>query len=170
MIDDADIRCPLPELSPGQPYSASFGILIAFCQLQSCAHNRLFTVTAFKKTQEIISAEIDSFRNDLEAWRLSVPVEYRPGLPLRLRQLSKPRFMLTALHLHLSYYILVVAVARLDLYVSTNCNDGSLRAAKSKRILMEAARSIVNVVQLVPIEPSTPMKYELCGQPLQAHG
>lgn len=158
LIDDANISCPLPELPSEPPYLANLNLLTAFCQIQSRAYSRLFAVTAHKNPQEQIYTEIDSLHNDLEAWRQSVPEEYRPGLPLRMRQLPKSSFILMALQHHLSYYLLLVAIARLDIYLS--CGSGSVRSTKSKKVLMEAARSIVEVVQLAPLEPSTPMKYE----------
>ncbi|EED16125.1 conserved hypothetical protein [Talaromyces stipitatus ATCC 10500] len=155
IIDDADTRCPFPELPPEQTSLSGFGILIEFYQLQSRAYRSLFTVTALNNSWEVVCTQIDSLRNDLEAWKLSTPVEYRPGLHLRMRQFPKPSFILMALQLHLSYHILVIGIARLDIYL--NCNTDAVRAAKSKTILMEAARSIADVVQLVPMEPSTPI-------------
>ncbi|PCG88958.1 Transcription factor [Penicillium occitanis (nom. inval.)] len=112
-----------------QTSSLDFGTLIAFCQLQSRAYKRLFSVSALSNPREVICVQIDSLRNDLEAWKLSTPLGCRPGLPL--------------------------PIARLDIYL--NCNTDVVRAAQSKTTLMEAARSIVEVVQLLPMEPSTPM-------------
>lgn len=86
-----------------------------------------------------------------------MPLDYRPGKPIRERLMRFPHTLHATIELHFLYYTLQIALSRLILQVMP---DHASEARKSnQRVLVETARSIVDATKCISLEPSTPLKY-----------
>lgn len=124
-------------------------------RLFSKAYERLFSVTTNLNSIAQYGIYIDSMKSDLEAWRVSIPDEFRPGSPTIGTRMSEG-----CLRLHFSYYNLAIALARAALYVSrkaakSEADDVKVRAAEND--LMESARAVARLTICIDIRPYTPL-------------
>lgn len=130
-------------------------IQIAFARIQSHALSSLFLCKS-PVEEEKCAAIVESIRDDLQRWKVSIPVRFRPDRPVRLYDLSQPHLNQVVLHTHFICHVLEIALARLMMHVCAH--HQSVRLKENKKLLMTAARAILDVSHLVPFEPSTPIK------------
>lgn len=69
--------------------------------------------------------------------------------------MGKLGFLLTTLHHHCLYHLLLIAIARLEAYLSVD--QDLTRHTQAKKSLILNARSIIGITQHIPIEHSTPL-------------
>lgn len=155
MIGEESIRCPLPTPLEDEDLTL-FMDIISVSRLSSVACSRLFTATALRQLRSQLLYDIDSIRESLESWCLSIPEHYRPGKPLRSRAIHSPGFLQATLQHHCWYHLLSIAVARLDAHLTLGRD--ATRHAQARKTLMQHARCIVNLTHHIPIDHSTPLK------------
>ncbi|KAJ5301515.1 hypothetical protein N7508_006378 [Penicillium antarcticum] len=156
IIADYDIGCPVPDI-PEAIYGDFNWFLsaIRFSRILSQAYVSLFSVSATMKSQESYYSAIDQIQGRLESWRLAIPESFRPGLHPHFDTFSNSGTKMPAIYTHLRYYSLVIALARLTLYLSAN--ETSPRTEENKRTLMMAARMVIELIQFVDTAPHTPI-------------
>jgi hypothetical protein len=98
---------------------------------------------------------IDEVDEELRCWAMSISEEFRPGRPFHPRWLSGSCSMTVAIYTHFLYYVLVIAVSRLSLHIEAD--KPSKRHAESKKNLMNAARTIVEVTRYIDAEAHVPV-------------
>lgn len=86
---------------------------------------------------------------ELESWRLSVPEDFRPGLPIRTHKLGNLVTSFLAVQLHLYYYNVRIAALRVALQT---CSNETERYFEYRRSLTEAGEGIAGLVHLIPLE------------------
>lgn len=128
---------------------------IHFGRILSQAHASLFSVSATMNTSESYYSAIDEIQDRLERWRMAIPETFRPGLHPHFDAFPNSATKMLAMYTHYRYYGLVIALARLTLYLSAN--ESSPRVEGKKRTLMSAARNIIELIQFVDTAPHTPI-------------
>lgn len=153
---DSDIGCPIPSVP-----EATFGdydwlfATASFARLMSRAYEGLFSISATLNTQEAYYEKLDAITDLLERWRLSIPLAFRPGEAFHARSFRSSCETLVALTTHFYYHDASISLCRLTLHVGKN-QDGP-RQIESKTILMRSARSIIELLRHIDIEPYTPV-------------
>lgn len=152
---DEDIGCDIPSVpeSMFEDYNW-FMSTIHLSRLTSLAYTTLFSTRSSGRSAEVCLGSIGYIRRRLEEWRLSVPLSFRPKEPLWLSELSSPTTNMVAIQTHYLYYNLVFAVERLSLHVDP---DGRLDREDNKWELMNAARTVIELVRFIEIEPHVPV-------------
>lgn len=120
----------------------------------SLAYDSLFSVSASLNSPETYMAAITHVRDMLEQWKLSVPPEMRPGETQSLSQATTGAYKTAILHTHLTYYLVVVGLARLTLHVDQTPGES---VEFSKKNLMDTARACIELTRFVDIQPHTPV-------------
>lgn len=152
-LADEDIGCSVPLTS-----DALFGEYdwllssIRIARLFSMTYTSLFSISAITKPKGSYQATLQDIRGKLEEWRLSVPVNFRPGEAIQMALVSSPCERLVRVQTCYSYYALVIALERLALHIEprgTNSREGER--------LINAARAIVELVAFIDIEPHMPI-------------
>ncbi|CAP91852.1 Pc13g07830 [Penicillium rubens Wisconsin 54-1255] len=152
---DEDIGCDIPSV-PGSMFGDYNWFLsaIRLSRLTSIAYATLFSTRSSLKSAEDCLCSIKHVRRGLEEWRLSVPVTFRPKESIRLSEIGSPNTKMIAIQTHYLYYNLVFAVERLCLHVNP---DEKLDREDSKWELMNAARTVIELVSFIEIEPHMPI-------------
>ncbi|KAJ0104226.1 fungal specific transcription factor [Diaporthe amygdali] len=90
-IADHEVGCPIiPTVE--EHLTVDFEMFISLLRLGrllSRVHERLFSVSATLNSVEQYQTNIDSLKSELEAWRCSMPVGLRPGLPISKKELME---------------------------------------------------------------------------------
>jgi hypothetical protein len=127
---------------------------IQLARLTSITYTTLFT-TGFSSRSEIDRlASVQDVRRRLEEWRLSVPMAFRPKEPFRASELETPTRRMIAIETHYLYYHIVFGVERVSLLIAS---DGNPRCGGGKGELINAARSVIDLLRWVDIGPQMPV-------------
>ncbi|KAJ5817409.1 fungal-specific transcription factor domain-containing protein [Penicillium robsamsonii] len=164
IIPDYDIGCPIPD-APESVFGEYNWFLsaIGFGRILSQAYTALFSVSAAIQTTEAYHIAVEEIETRLERWRTAVPVKIRPGMLFREPNMStpsfsssfpEPSFKMIVLQTNFSYYALVIALARLKMYIGRQ--DEPRKQEESKRLLMDTARAIVEGSKNVDMAAHTP--------------
>jgi hypothetical protein len=125
---------------------------IRYSRVISVAYETLFSVSAFMGSTESQLQAIDCVHDLLEAWRLSIPLDFRPLEKQNVVRLSERRTRLVAVQTQYYYYHVIIALERLTLYLDQT--NGARRSASKKNILL-ASRTVIELTRFVDIEPYT---------------
>jgi hypothetical protein len=131
-------------------------IHIAFSKILSYTYTSLFSARAMSYSTERYNAEFRRIRTDLQNWSRSIPERYRPGLPIRAKHFTQPHLNFATIQAHFWYHNLQIAISRLLIHVYGGQDCAAV--GESKMIMMQAARSIIEATQFIPLEASTPAK------------
>lgn len=118
--------------------------------MASDIYQRLFSVKARSSSQALRQREASRCLEELEAWRLSVPESFRPGLRLRSHRLGQPQAVYLAVQIHFSYYNVRIALARVCLLAWAQDSEEQTRY---RLLLTDSARSITDLVHFIDLEP-----------------
>lgn len=155
---DEDVGCPIPPPLFGAIGEFDWPILaIRFSRLLSRAYNMLFSISSTLKSTDQYYAAIDRVNDDLEKWRLEIPLDLRPGEQFRPQNPSTPAHMMMGLRAHYSYYQAVMSICRLTLHISAN-GPPTRRSEECKKRLMSVARAVIELTRYVDSEPYMPIK------------
>jgi hypothetical protein len=143
--------------------------------LSVCRHTRLlsktltslFSVGVTGSPKTYFLGVIDQLATELEAWRLSVPPNFRPaGLhenqqqaaPIVLRQ-AETNQVAVAMQYFYSSFLLILN--RTTLHLAGNSEEvvDAERQAACKTAIMKTSRAILGLTTYVEVEPYTPLWY-----------
>ncbi|PYH88727.1 hypothetical protein BO71DRAFT_364845 [Aspergillus ellipticus CBS 707.79] len=157
ILEDANISCAIPDVpeSTFDDYDWFFSF-VKYARLVSKIHLSLFTISAVNQPLSIYNSLVESLRLDLESWRLSAPVRFRPGEMLKPRLLREPFAVQIALITHFLYLNALLTLSW------TVLHHGSVRLGTSqqevmKRDLMRTARSVLELTGYIEVSHSTPV-------------
>ncbi|OJZ82293.1 hypothetical protein ASPFODRAFT_64327 [Aspergillus luchuensis CBS 106.47] len=165
MIPDHDIGCPVPDV-PESVFEGHNWFLsaISFGRILSLAYTSLFSVSAAIQPPESYYAAIQNIEARLERWRSALPEQYRPGMlsqshkphvvPYFSSSFHQPSFKMVVLQTKFSYYGLIIALARLEIYIGRQNQSPSQE--KARRLLMDTARAVVEESKNIDIAAYTP--------------
>lgn len=128
-----------------------------FARILAQAYESLFSASATTKSPAQYRAAIRHVHERMERWRMSVPEDFRPGTNRRhcvfTGAAARSIFILT----QYNYYSLAITVARLILYVDTDEPGSHSRREKTKRELMVAVRTVIEVTRHIDTSAYTPI-------------
>jgi hypothetical protein len=131
---------------------------IRFSRLLSRAYDMLFSISSIMKSTDQYYAAIDRVNDDLEKWRLGIPLDFRPGEQFRPQNLGTPAAMMMGLRAHYSYYQVVMSICRLTLHVGAG-GPPTPRSEECMKRLMSVARAVIELTRYIDAEPYTPIRY-----------
>lgn len=153
---DSDIGCPVPIIP--ESVFGDYNWLTACAGLArflSRAYESLFSISATWNTEASYYRKIDTMNSVLERWRQSIPMIFRPGEPFRAQSFHGSCETFIALQTHFYYHIACIALCRLTLHLGRH-SDGPRQVAARKAI-MQAARSIIELLRHIDMEAYTPV-------------
>jgi hypothetical protein len=156
LIADSDISCPLPKSRDA--LIGDFDWLrcwARYSRILSRAYETLFSTSATLYSEQEHFMNLDRIQHDLESWKDSVPIQFRPGSPLQSYRMGHPHLQELALRIHFAYYNLQICMSRVSLYIRS-LGDSS-RRSQSRSCLLRAARSIIESTPFITMEPFTPV-------------
>ncbi|OLN89025.1 putative transcriptional regulatory protein C530.05-like protein 10 [Colletotrichum chlorophyti] len=164
-IADYDVGCPIPNV-PDSTFGDYnwFLFSIRFSRILSIAYESLFSVTASTRDKASLLTAIGRIRGMLDQWRQSIPQDFRPKEPLNRHRLADPHSKQAALSTQCYYFHLVIALERMSLQLE---EKGGLRQQDSRKELLQAARTIIELTRFIDVEPYTPI-FTLAIMPLSA--
>lgn len=162
MFVDHDISCPIP-FTP----DALFGEFDWF--LSYARHSRflsrvltsLFSAGVIGNPSIYYLDTIDQLNDELETWRLAIPENIRPGKTFQAHKLHEmlqgdaTRQVIVWTHYLFSGARIMLARATLQLAASVAHLVPSSQQAECKTVIMEEARSILELTRYVDAEPWT---------------
>ncbi|KAH8819358.1 fungal-specific transcription factor domain-containing protein [Xylogone sp. PMI_703] len=145
-ISDFDIGCPVPD-SPEDSFGNFNWLLcyVRYARILSKAYESLFSISATVSSTSDYGAKINRIRSQLDAWKDSIPLDFRPGQSVQRNDNFLPVSKYLTVKLHFSYYHTVIALSRLKLHVFKDGDEEMLLACKSD--LMHSARCIIDLTQ-----------------------
>ncbi|KAH8891119.1 hypothetical protein GQ53DRAFT_841569 [Thozetella sp. PMI_491] len=166
---DHDIVTPIPAV-PEAVFNGFDWFLTStkYSRLLSRAMTSLFSAGVLGSPRAHYLAVIDQLTEELEKWRLSIPVVFRPGDFNSHAASSFERLTrFASLWTTLLYNSFRASLCRSTLHLAAAEKDVG-RQAESTRILMEVSRSTLEWTTLINVEPCTPF-WIICGIPLTSH-
>ncbi|KAH8434126.1 fungal specific transcription factor domain-containing protein [Aspergillus melleus] len=166
MIPDCDIGCPVPE-TPEAIFGGFnwFFSTARFSRILSRAYTTLFSISAMTHSVQSSRSSLSKIEEQVENWRMTVPVEFRPGCPVDLHRLPSLSVKTVILRTHFAYYALVIALSRLKLYLNSREPAAQFQEARCK--LLNAARTVIEMTQYIEVASYTPL-FILAYLPLAA--
>ncbi|KAF2860818.1 hypothetical protein K470DRAFT_203499, partial [Piedraia hortae CBS 480.64] len=165
---DDDMNISLPSENPsdnignvrvmngGQPTVNLFHMMCRFAQIQSRVYNHLYSVKASKQSDTEQLNFIGELDAQLEEWKDSIPLDFRPGSPINA---TYGPLVLHVAMIHFSYYSCLTTIHR------TSIHHGHLtkrlsaygaqehhnqRVFKGASLCVDAARSTITLLDYVP--------------------
>ncbi|EXJ59508.1 uncharacterized protein A1O5_12133 [Cladophialophora psammophila CBS 110553] len=166
LIADFDIDCLVPT-TPESIRSEHDWFLssVRLARLLSVCYEELFSVKATMYTVEQKRTKIQSVYKALHAWKESIPAQCRPGNIVGIPDGQSPQSRAVLVHLHFSYYDVVIALARLAIHCGI---DGDLSDFGTGEVMLRsAARAILELTSLVDLKAYTSL-WALTTMPLAA--
>ncbi|KAK1147016.1 hypothetical protein N8T08_002344 [Aspergillus melleus] len=156
MIPDCDIGCPVPE-TPEAIFGGFnwFFSTARFSRILSRAYTTLFSISAMTHSVQSSRSSLSKIEEQVENWRMTVPVEFRPGCPVDLHRLPSLSAKTVILQTHFAYYALVIALSRLKLYLNSREPAAQFQEARCK--LLNAARTVIEMTQYNEVASYTPL-------------
>lgn len=119
--------------------------------IKSKAYSALYSARALRKTDAEILRDIRELDDDLECWRLSVPLPYRPTVAFARATLPEDVLAMPSMMLHLDYNHCVAAIhqatSRCQAWTSGN-QDEMEGVGSSLELSIEASRSSLVYLQM----------------------
>ncbi|XP_014558859.1 hypothetical protein COCVIDRAFT_35910 [Bipolaris victoriae FI3] len=119
--------------------------------IKSKAYSALYSARALRKTDAEILRDIRELDDDLECWRLSVPLPYRPTVAFTRATLPEDVLAMPSTMLHLDYNHCVAAIhqatSRCQAWTSGN-QDEMEGVGSSLELSIEASRSSLVYLQM----------------------
>ncbi|KAF2994322.1 hypothetical protein E8E14_001319 [Neopestalotiopsis sp. 37M] len=115
-------------------------------------------------------ATIDQLARELEAWRLSLPPDIRPGERFWQNASKGNLLVAPAIWIACLYNSLRLSLNRATLYLAADAPEvvSKSQQAESTKVLMETSRSTLELTTFIDVEPYTPL-WIIGGIPLTAH-
>lgn len=154
-IPDEDIGCHIPHIP-----EAIFGDFnwflssVRFGRLVSKAQSALFSVSATMKLNDEYQQDLETIRDELEIWRQSIPISFRPGERFARAHFASSTSVMAALRTHLVYHNFVMVLCRLTLQVVEPISGGSL--LNIRHDFMNSARRVIELTGHIEVEPYAP--------------
>jgi hypothetical protein len=128
-------------LFPGHPWLSI---------IKSKAYNILYSTGSLKKTDAELLRDVMQIDDELEQWRLSIPVSHRPTLTFNQEALHPRSTVMLSVMLHLDYNHCVSAIHQATSRCQTwdfDDQDDASGVGSSLRLAVEASRSSLIYLQ-----------------------
>jgi hypothetical protein len=158
VLSDADISTPVPHAP--EAVFGSFDWLQAmsrFGRFLSKAYSSLFSISTTLISAETLHAAVEAHMDELEAWRISIPEDFRPGSDFPPPNVAETTLMAMALRLNYHYYSAVIALSRL--YLNLPRRNSHHRSTEYENALLVAACRVVELTKFIDLASYTPIWY-----------
>ncbi|KAF4555657.1 Fungal specific transcription factor domain-containing protein 37 [Elsinoe fawcettii] len=169
--DDDDMNVELPSEDPPDnignvPASGPSGkfnlfrLMAEFSLIQSRVYKQLYSVKASKQTDGELLNTIGELDNELEAWKESIPPEYRPDNEIKAQHAP---LVLHIVCIHFGYYNCLTTIHRMAVhhgYWTSRLSDFAIaglnarplnpRVFMSAALCVNAARTSISLIKYVP--------------------
>ena len=169
--DDDDMNVELPSEDPpdnignipladGKSKINLFRLMCEFAIISSKVYRRLYSVQASKQTDGELLNTIGELDKELEAWKDSIPIDFRPEHEIKT---SHAPLVLHIVVLHFSYYNCLTTIhrmsvhhgfwtSRLSEYAIQGLNARPLnpRVFSSAALCVAAARASIHLIKYIP--------------------
>ncbi|KAF2222748.1 fungal-specific transcription factor domain-containing protein [Elsinoe ampelina] len=169
--DDDDMNVELPSEDPpdniGNVPSSNpsgkfnlFRLMAEFAMIQSRVYKQLYSVKASKQTDGELLNTIGELDNELEAWKDSIPPEYRPDNEIKAQHAP---LVLHIVCIHFAYYNCLTTIHRMAVhhgYWTSRLSDFAIaglnarplnpRVFMSAALCVNAARTSISLIKYVP--------------------
>ncbi|PNS20150.1 hypothetical protein CAC42_5600 [Sphaceloma murrayae] len=169
--DDDDMNVELPSEDPPDnignvPSSLPSGkfnlfrLMAVFALIQSRVYKRLYSVKATKQTDGELLNTIGELDSELEAWKDSIPPEYRPDNEIKAQHAP---LVLHVVCIHFAYYNCLTTIHRMAVhhgYWTSRLSDFAIaglnarplnpRVFMSAALCVNAARTSISLIRYVP--------------------
>ncbi|KAF2267151.1 hypothetical protein CC78DRAFT_434544, partial [Lojkania enalia] len=165
-IMDTDICSAVPLASSSELLLGEFDPFLSFvrlARLQSRIYGSLYSVSVRGRQPEYYKATISCLKNELEAWRETIPPPLQPGSLIRPYGIQTPQLMDICIRLRYAHLITTLHLQRASLHLEDS-NSGSSEAMED---VMHTARTVLELTKHIDIEPYTPL-WVIAGVPLAA--
>jgi hypothetical protein len=129
---------------------------LQYGRLVSKIHSDLFTISSTNQPIAEYNTKVQVLLQELEVWRLSSPMRFRPGEPLKPRLLREPLAETIALMTHYLYLNALLTLSWTLLHFSA-ARLRHTQQLELKRELMRTARSALELTKFIDVAPSTPI-------------
>ncbi|TPX11952.1 uncharacterized protein E0L32_007450 [Thyridium curvatum] len=167
---DHDIACPFPLISETRlgdvDWSLSF---VRHARLLSKALSSVFSVGVRGSSGLYYNATLEKLLDELEQWRLSIPLEARPGGTFRKEVLHQPLLQQVILWTHFLYHSSRLVFLRAFLQLTLSFPDiiSPGRQSQLKTDIMVTSWAILELTTFIEVEPQTPL-WVIAGVPVIA--
>lgn len=169
--DDDDMNVELPSEVPpdnvgiiplvaGEGQFNIFKVMCRFAIIQSRVYKRLYSTKAAKQSDGEILNTIGELDKELEEWKDSIPLDYRPEHEIKT---THTPLILNVMMIHFAYYNCLTTIhrmavhhgywtSRLSNYAIQGLNIRPLnpRVFSSANICVSAARASINLIKYIP--------------------
>ena len=157
--DPPDIIGNIP-LADGKGKMNLFRLMCTFSVIQSHVYKRLYSVKASKQTDGELLNTIGELDKELEAWKDSIPLEFRPEHEIKA---SHTPLILHVAVLHLGYYNCLTTIHRMSVHhgywtsrlsnfaiQGLNARPLNPRVFMSAQLCVQAARASIHLLKYIP--------------------
>lgn len=147
-------------LSSGEGQFNIFRVMCRFATIQSKVYKRLYSTKASKQTDGELLNTIGELDKELEEWKESIPIEFRPDYEIKTTHTS---LILHLMMVHFAYYNCLTTIhrmavhhgywtSRLSNYAIQGLNARPLnpRVFSSANLCVSAARASINLIKYIP--------------------
>ncbi|EED20142.1 fungal specific transcription factor, putative [Talaromyces stipitatus ATCC 10500] len=168
--DDDDMNVELPsEIPPdnaglipliGEGTVNMFRLMCRFAIIESRVYKRLYSTKAAKQSDGELLNTIGELDRELEEWKDSIPVDYRPEHEIKA---THPPLILHVMILHFAYYNCLTTIHRMAVhhgYWTSRLSNYAIqglyarplnpRVFSSANICVTAARASINLIKYIP--------------------
>ncbi|KAH8695318.1 fungal-specific transcription factor domain-containing protein [Talaromyces proteolyticus] len=155
---DSDIGCPIPYVS--ESTFGSYNWLLSFARyarLVSRIYSSLFSVSSGEHTASTYHTSIRQLNDELEAWRVSIPLQYRPREQLSGRGLPGTLEIFIAVSTQYLYFNALLTLLRISLHVGVGDMATAPDQQETKKQLMKTACLILDLTKYIEVAPYASM-------------
>lgn len=151
---DWDIGCPIPPAPESTVDGFDFfTAMLRLSRLTSLTYQTLFATSATLNSPQQYTAAIDSMRESLDKWKLSIPVKFRPTMPFQSPD-TLTTFML--LRMHYMYHALIMAICRLEAHIGAGPENSKSRTEAAAKELVGTARTVLQLTTYIDVRSCLP--------------
>lgn len=152
-LADYDIGCPVPPTPESHIEGFDwFVTMLRLGRLCSKAYEMLFSTSSTMNSPQQYMAALTRIRSDVRKWEDQIPTVYRPGRK-SCYPMPSPAATHMLLKLDYMYYVLTMALCRLELHVGLPAGVGEASLDGSTRELMAAARNVIQLSKDIDMRP-----------------
>ncbi|KAF2794852.1 hypothetical protein K505DRAFT_360744 [Melanomma pulvis-pyrius CBS 109.77] len=169
--DDDDMNVELPSddppdnvgnipLSDGKGKLNLFRLMCTFALIESKVYKQLYSVKATKQTDGELLNTIGELDKELEAWKDSIPLDFRPEHEIKA---SHTPLILHVVTLHFGYYNCLTTIHRMSVHhgywtsrlsnfaiQGLNARPLNPRVFMSAQLCVQAARASIHLLKYIP--------------------
>lgn len=108
------------------------------------------------QSRDEIQQAVRIISTKLEAWRLAIPLKFRPGEHFARAKFSNATAVMAALRLHVSYHNMVMVLCRLSLRLAELNASSSDERLNALGTFMSSARRVIELTSHLEVEPYSP--------------